>query len=330
MKEEEKTRTIYGFENTISIYLNCFASSKERLDSCGGNILPSVISTSLPIRNGYLDVLKRGVKTRFITQITEENVAYCKELMNIVGELRHLEGVKGNFTVSESDYIAAADIQEQEQQEQGQLAIPQIIHSNARAMIEQQQYFFETLWSKAISAEQRIRELEDGIKPEVIETIREPQAMQKHVVEMVRSAKEEILVIFSTPNAFRRQERAGTFELLKEAVTYRGLKVRILVPIGDDNNNAVSERIERLKDAGIDIRTIRQTFQNKLTTLIVDQSLCLTVELEDDTGERTDKAIGSATYFDSDTTVFSYVLIFENFWIQTQLHKKQEQEAAAA
>jgi hypothetical protein len=33
------------------------------------------------------------------------------------------------------------------------------------------------------------------------EIIRDPKAMQEHVVEMVRSAKEEILVIFSTPDA---------------------------------------------------------------------------------------------------------------------------------
>src|SRR3712207_8242681 len=54
-------------------------------------------------------------------------------------------------------------------------------------------------------------------------------------------------------------------------------------------------------------RATRQSFQNKLTTLIEDQSLCLTVELkDDDTRERSDEAIGSATYFNSDTTVFSY------------------------
>ncbi len=47
-----------------------------------------------------------------ITQITEKNIAYCKELMKIVYELRHLEGIKANFGVSESDYVAAA-IQQQ-------------------------------------------------------------------------------------------------------------------------------------------------------------------------------------------------------------------------
>jgi two-component system, OmpR family, sensor histidine kinase VicK len=55
----------------------------------------------------------------------------------------------------------------------------------------------------------------------------------------------------------------------------------------------------------------------------------LTVELKDDTRERSDEAIGSATYFNSDTTVVSYVSIFENLWAQTQLHKRRQQEEPA-
>src|SRR5215211_5251429 len=182
MQEEEKTQTIYGVENTISVSLNCFAQVKESHDSCGDFTLPSVIMTTEPIRKAYLELLKRGIKTRFITEITEKNIVYCKELMKIVHELRHLGGVKGNFGVSESDYIATAI------QEEGR-PISQLIHSNARVMIEQQQYFFETLWSKAIPAEQRIREIEEGIKPEVIETIREPKVTQERALELIKSAR---------------------------------------------------------------------------------------------------------------------------------------------
>ena len=117
-------------------------------------------------------------------------------------------------------------------------------------------------------------------------------------------------------------------ELLKEAAKLRGIKVRILVPMGDNednnNNDALSKRIQQMKDARIDIRAIKQTFQNKLTTLVVDQSLCLTVELKDDSKEEetSDEAIGLATYSNSEATVFSYVSIFENLWIQTELHKR--------
>jgi two-component system sensor histidine kinase VicK len=175
---DEKTETIYGVENTIPLSLKCFARVREFHDSCGDSTLPSVIVTTEPIKDAYLELLRRGIKTRFITEITEKNIEYCKELMNIVYELRHLEGVKGNFGVSESDYIATAI------QQEGR-PILQLIHSNARVMIEQQQYFFETLWSMAIPAEQRIREIEQGIKREVIETMREPDEIQQRGLELI-------------------------------------------------------------------------------------------------------------------------------------------------
>ena len=39
----------------------------------------------------------------------------------------------------------------------------QIIYSNVKELIEHQKYVFETLWSKTIPAEQRIREIEEGV-----------------------------------------------------------------------------------------------------------------------------------------------------------------------
>jgi hypothetical protein len=85
--------------------------------------------------------------------------------------------------------------------------------STVRVFVEQQQYFFETLWSKAIPAEQRIREIEEGIKLEVIETIREPEVTQARALEIIKSANEEILVIFSTSNALdvRKEQELLTF-----------------------------------------------------------------------------------------------------------------------
>jgi two-component system, OmpR family, sensor histidine kinase VicK len=35
------------------------------------------------------------VKLRYLTEITHDNIAACKELMTIVDELRHLDGIKG-------------------------------------------------------------------------------------------------------------------------------------------------------------------------------------------------------------------------------------------
>ena len=54
------------------------------------------------IKKGYIDFKKRGAKIRLITEITKDNIHYCKELMQFVDQLRHMDGVKGNMAVGET------------------------------------------------------------------------------------------------------------------------------------------------------------------------------------------------------------------------------------
>ena len=73
-------------------------------------------------------------------------------------EIRHMDGVKGNMAVSETEYVATAVLQESR-------PVTQTIYSNAKAILEQHRYFFENLWNNATPAVQRIKEIEEGIDP---------------------------------------------------------------------------------------------------------------------------------------------------------------------
>jgi two-component system, OmpR family, sensor histidine kinase VicK len=309
----EKTEVIYGPDNGIRVALECFARTKERLDSCCDSTMPSVVVTTVPIKNAGSQAIRRGVKPRVITEITKENIEYCREMIRIGHELRHLDNVKGNFSVSERDYIANAA-------QSAKAPLPQLIHSNVKAFIEQQQYFFETLWSRAIPAEQRIREIEEGIKPEVIETIREPKIAQERVFELIKSAKDEILIIFSTSNAFRRQEKAGAIDFLIRIAKSKDVKVRILSPL-DDYVRSIIDKIKREDNIKIEIRNIEEPSQTKVSVLIVDRASLLSAELKDDFKETSLEAIGLATYSNSKPTVLSYASIFESLWNQTELYE---------
>jgi two-component system, OmpR family, sensor histidine kinase VicK len=319
-REEEKTETIYGVENTVPVSLECFARVKERHDSCGDHTLPSVIVTTEPIKNAYRELLRKGIKTRFITEITDKNIKYCKELRKIVHELRHLDGVRGNFAVGESDYIATA-LQEEAR------PIARLIHSNARGMIEQQQFFFQTLWGKSIPARQRFKEIEQGAKREFVETIRDLYEIQKLGFDLIKKAEEEILMLFSSGIELSRQEKAGVLELLTEAAWNRAVKIRILVPDDEDDKRVTiiaNEKIRELKQLGIDIRKIKKEgkldrLQKALTMMIVDQSVCLTAELEEDTEETSEETTGIGTYSNSESTVFAYTSIFEDLSMHSQI-----------
>ena len=156
-ENERKTYVLHGVDNVIDAELEFFANSKKRIDTCMNYTRPSLAVILEPIKKAFLDAKGRGVKLRYLTEITHDNIAACKELMTIVHELRHLNGIKGNFMVSEKEYLAPVILFEK-----GKIA-SQIICSNVKEILDQQQYMFDTLWNKAISAQQRIREIDEGI-----------------------------------------------------------------------------------------------------------------------------------------------------------------------
>ena len=100
---------------------------------------------------------KRGVRLQYVTEISKENISYCKELAELV-ELRHLDKLKGKFAVNEFETISTAIVIRKAKPE------PKAIYSNIPEVVQQQQYFFETVWDKAMPAEQRIQEIEEGVE----------------------------------------------------------------------------------------------------------------------------------------------------------------------
>jgi two-component system, OmpR family, sensor histidine kinase VicK len=95
------------------------------------------------------DILSRGAKIRCITEVTAENIQYCKELLNLVSELRHLDGFKGDIAINESEYMATTVIQKEQ-------PLNEVIYSNVEEVVAQGQYTFDTLWRTRF---QQIREL---------------------------------------------------------------------------------------------------------------------------------------------------------------------------
>jgi signal transduction histidine kinase len=171
----EKTEVLYGIENAMGRLTQVMSRVSDRADVCGDSLSPSFSMGVESIKRGYIDFKRRGVKIRFITEITKDNIHHCKELMKFVKELRHMDGVKGNMALSETEYVATAVLQESK-------PVTQTIYSNAKAILEQHSYFFENLWNKAIPAEQRIREIQEGISH--IRT-----TVLKHEDEIVREIK---------------------------------------------------------------------------------------------------------------------------------------------
>jgi two-component system, OmpR family, sensor histidine kinase VicK len=311
----EKTEILYGQENIVKHFLQDLQKVQERLDSCTDFLGPSAF-VDTPIWSDYMNLKKRGVRLRFITEIIKDNVKYCEQLTKVC-ELRHLDKVKGNFGIIDGKEYGAASTAEE-----GQAPV-QLVRSNVRAFVEQQQYFFETLWNKAVPAEHKLEQIQKGIEEdEYIETIKDPNKIQKLAFDLVKDSTREIMIIFSTSNALLRQVREGSFKLLEQVATKRGVRIRILTPSSKrivDITKKYNENIHRIQ-----IRYLKEDLQTKISLLLVDKRFSLAVELKDDSKETSVDAIGFSTYSNSKSTVLSYASIFETLWRQSELYQQLE------
>jgi hypothetical protein len=104
------------------------------------------------------------------------------ELIKMVDEFRHIDGIKGNFYISETEYIAPATLHAK-----GKPA-SQIIYSNVKELVEHHQhYVFNTFWSRAIPAEQRIKELEDGIAHYETKVLEKQDEIPKKIKDFIET-----------------------------------------------------------------------------------------------------------------------------------------------
>ncbi|MFY9869864.1 MAG: HAMP domain-containing sensor histidine kinase [Candidatus Nitrosopolaris sp.] len=477
----ERIEVLRNKEIIVSTYLQALHNAKKWDYFAETKSLPLVPLAIESLEEALIDAKKRGIKLRFITEITKDNISYCKDTMKIA-ELKHLEGVQGNFVVSDTEYIAtnATGV------ESDAITIPYAIYSNVKEDIKQQHYVFEILWNRAMPAEQKIREIEEGIVHYDTRIINDSQQIIKEIhrliadsnelyscltaggieysynyffeakkklldrqkkgehkgikaitvidesnmklakilldagiqithvrnlppisfalsdkeiavtiekieagrlaqslllsnepayvshflsifeelwknginavdrikdieagagladievipsssrarelyLELVKNANKEILFIFPSSNAFIRQEKMGAIPLAIEAAKERAVMVRVLVPYNEEVERRVKPKVEEelvrrpIYNADIDVRYTEQTSGTMATILVLDRKASLVVELRDNSKSTFDEAIGLSTYSNSRAGVLSYVAIFENLWMLTELYKQ--------
>ena len=84
-----KTEVVNGAENVIDTELKFFFKTQKTIDTCMNYTRPPLAITIEPIKKAFLDAKNRGVRLRYLTEITKDNISYCKQLMEITHEFRH-------------------------------------------------------------------------------------------------------------------------------------------------------------------------------------------------------------------------------------------------
>jgi two-component system sensor histidine kinase VicK len=187
----ERTVILRGEEATTRALLEFASNTNKIMYTCADSLAPSVTIGVPQFKQALLDLVERGVEYRFITEITKENLTYCKELQKYV-KLRHLDSVKGNFVVNEHEYIATAVVFEEAK------PVPEIIYSSVRSIVDQNHYLFLTLWNKSVPSEQRIREIEEGVPPPQTKAMQDSIRILQDTMRMV--SRSETYSVCSVPD----------------------------------------------------------------------------------------------------------------------------------
>ena len=299
---KESTEVLYGIDTVMNTVLRFLYQTMNKIDACVDYTRPSLAVDIEILNRAFLDAKKRGVKLRYVTEITKDNISYCKQMRTIVDELRHLDGIKGNFYISETGYLAPATFHEA-----GKPAA-QIIYSNVKELIDHQKYVFETLWSKTIPAEERICEIEEGIETEFYEVITDNEKASQILIDMTNSIKKNALIFLPNDKALLRVDRLGIVDSLLKA-SKNGAEIKIICQLSEENSLIQKKISENAPDIRIlDCNT------SPYGMYIVDHERFLRAELKRPEADKFSDAIGLVVYSNRRTTVNSFESVFELIW----------------
>lgn len=271
----------------------------------------------------YLTKHKEGKVNGCVKWITfindnDEDVNLIRRFLDLGVEIRHVQNLPPLFfSVSQKQCVVISDILPNGEMFQ------KIIHSTEPLYISHYRRVFEKLWKTGLDASERIRQIKTGTTLATTKIIENSADAKSYFIEMIRNAKEEILILFPTLNAIKREVIMGIIDLLQRKGA-QNVQIRVLSPENVKVKEIVlsSDSLDKyLLIQNITSREIRK--QNYLisTLVIVDRKIVLATELKDDTKESFEEAIGLSTYSTSKPAIFSYLSIFESLWDQTEMYE---------
>ena len=297
----------------------------SRYSACSNELSTCLSSGGLRYSHKYFFEIKKKLLNRqkkgehkgirYITNIDSSNVEIAKLYLAAGIKIKHVKNLPPmSFGVSDKEMGVTI-----ERMEGGQI-INSLLVSNEPIYVKHFASIFEELWRNGIEAKSRIQDIENGVETESIEIFQNPAESLRMAFDMIKSAKDEVLRIYPSINALRRQIRIGSIHLFKESLE-RGVKVRILIPADEDKIAGLVNEITLMLPQ-LEIRSLDKSLETSIGILVVDRKKSLIIESRDDTKENYYQAAGLAAYSNSRPIALSYASIFETLWKQAELNEQ--------
>ena len=298
-REPDTTEILRGTEDTRRAIVSFF-SNASMVSVYADSSAPSITIETDYIKKCYKDLKTRNVKVRWVTEITKDNLPHCKDLMKYT-EVRHLDGIKGNFGVSDTEYIATASLKDAQ-------PVPELIYSSAKSVVDLNKFVFDTLWGKAIPAENKIREIEERIITNETRTIKDPVEILQETIGMVRRSNQYSVCSVADGLIYAYNYSFDVFrELLDRYKIGKHKGVRWVTNIEDNQDSKLSEAIEAFRRLGMQIRHIKSI--PPISFGVSEKEMGLTVE-----NMRGGSLNTSAIFSNELAFIEHFAVAFEEIW----------------
>jgi len=231
-------------EEMRGLVSDVLSDSRERLCVCDSSLRTSSRLNDPKNPSIYIGARERGLKVQVVTEITKDNMFYCKELMSTLDvQIRHIDGILSNFAVWDGRHSVEAVLASGDSYK-----LKQFFYSNLEPIASKNQHLFDDLWNKAVPAEQKIRELETSSHPSRVGVISGVEEIAEARIKIVRNSRG-----FSdgciVPDWVSKLLNPPVADAFRDAVS-RGVNCRQITEITKDNLNSCKELIQM----GIDLR----------------------------------------------------------------------------
>jgi signal transduction histidine kinase len=286
------------------------------------------------VYNNYLETVEKTMDkyrtgdhdgVRIVTSIGKGNIELVRAFRKIGVQIRHVKNLPPiDFSVSDKEVVATilkSDYGELNQN---------LLVSNEAAYLSYFVSIFDELWKSGIDAENRIGAIEEGVDSEGIEIIQNPIEILTLRRNLLRSAQDEILMVFPATEYVHpvgeETRISELLELLKDAAE-REVNIRIVTSKEKSAHEALQSLVEELHEKQkvnlVEMRYMEPQLQPRVSVVVVDRKFSLALELKDYKRHSPSVGImGLATYSNSKATVLSYASMFETLWKQTEMYEQ--------
>jgi two-component system sensor histidine kinase VicK len=319
IKEIEEGIIHYGtraIENSDEIIkeISRLTASSNKLDTClNSDGMQYSYNHFFHIKKKLLDKQKEGKHKgiRYITNIEHDSLHLARLYLDHGIQIKHVKNLPlVNFGISDKEIALTIEKMD------GGKRVQSLLISNEPVYVKHFTSIFEELWKNGIDSAARIKEIEEGIEPEFLEVINDHEKVSQIVIDLVKSAKREVLLLLPSTRGMVRMDRLRGFDYLINA-SQNGATINIICPLSEENSHIV----KKISQKAPNIRILNGT-NHSSGMLIVDNARFLKVEIRKPNSEIFSEAIGFAIYSNSRHSVDSFKSFFELLWNERKLNEE--------